>query len=180
MPMLKMPTPIKRPTSDFYWIRKKVPENLRPLVGKTEIWASLGTKDQRQAIIKIGALNAAIEADWARLRAEVGRAPIQAKPAARRQHELSHQDLHALRAEEHIRIRESWSRNPPTGFGKLRLTTRDEETLQLDALDLLESGGYSATPENVGRLVPLLVKARKEPRRTSSTPAPASTRRSRT
>jgi hypothetical protein len=34
MPLIKMPTPIKRPTSDFYWIRKKVPENLRPLVGK--------------------------------------------------------------------------------------------------------------------------------------------------
>ena len=52
MPVFKMPTPIKRPTSDFYWIRKKVPENLRPLVGKTEIWASLGTKNPRQAMVK--------------------------------------------------------------------------------------------------------------------------------
>jgi hypothetical protein len=49
MPSIKMPTPIKRPTSNFYWIRKKVPERLRDLVGKTEIWASLGTKDQRKA-----------------------------------------------------------------------------------------------------------------------------------
>lgn len=45
MPGFKMPTPIKRPTRDFYWIRKKVPAALRPLVGKTEVWASLGTKD---------------------------------------------------------------------------------------------------------------------------------------
>jgi hypothetical protein len=66
---VKMPTPIKRPTSDFYWIRKKVPEKLRHLVGKTEVWASLKTKDERQANIKIGAVNAAIEAEWARLRA---------------------------------------------------------------------------------------------------------------
>ncbi|GAA0005879.1 hypothetical protein BRDID11002_58830 [Bradyrhizobium diazoefficiens] len=162
MPPLKMPTPIKRPTSEFYWIRKKVPAALRALVGKTEVWASLGTKDQRQAVIKIGALNAAIEADWARLRAEAGRGPVQASPAERRPHELSHQDLHALRAEEHVRIREHWSRNPPTGFAKARLATRDDETLRLDALDLLESGGYAATEENVERLVPLLVKARRE------------------
>ena len=73
MPGFKMPTPIKRPTSDFYWIRKKVPEKLRDLVGKTEVWASLGTKDQRKANIKIGAVNAAIEAEWARLRVETAR-----------------------------------------------------------------------------------------------------------
>ena len=46
-----------------------MPAALRPLVGKTEVWASLGTKDERKANIKIGAVNAAIEAEWARLRA---------------------------------------------------------------------------------------------------------------
>ncbi|MET3997113.1 hypothetical protein ABID65_008793 [Bradyrhizobium sp. S3.9.2] len=59
MPTLKMPTPRKRPTSDFYWIRKKVPLALRRLVGKTEVWASLGTKDERKALIKIGAVTRA-------------------------------------------------------------------------------------------------------------------------
>jgi hypothetical protein len=162
VPLIKMPAPIKRPTSEFYWIRKKVPAALRPLVGKTEVWASLGTKDQRQAVIKLGALNAAIEADWARLRAEVGRGRLQAEPAERQPHELSHQDLHALRAEEHIRIRAHWSKNPPTGFAKARLSAWDDETLRLDALDLLESGGYATTENNVERLVRLLVKARKE------------------
>ncbi|GGI27464.1 MULTISPECIES: hypothetical protein [Bradyrhizobium] len=43
MSNFKMPKPIKRPTSENYWIRKKV-----PLVGKTELWATLGTKDERQ------------------------------------------------------------------------------------------------------------------------------------
>ena len=38
----------------------------------------------------------------------------------------------------------------------------DEESLQLDAIDLLESGGYDASPGNVERLVPLLVQARRE------------------
>jgi hypothetical protein len=60
---MKIPTAIQRPTSKNYWIRKKVPADLRPLVGKTEIWASLKTKDERQANIKIGAENAKIEAE---------------------------------------------------------------------------------------------------------------------
>jgi hypothetical protein len=96
MPSIKMPTPRKRPTSDFYWIRKKVPVGLRALVGKTEIWASLGTKDERKALIKIGAVNAEIEAEWARLRA--GGVPAtdvdqELKPAP---FKLTHQDLHAV------------------------------------------------------------------------------------
>jgi hypothetical protein len=69
MPTIKMPTPRKRPTSQFYWLRKKVPSGLRALVGKTEVWASLKTKDERKANIRIGAVNAAIEAEWGRLRA---------------------------------------------------------------------------------------------------------------
>src|ERR1700676_5551905 len=108
MPSFKMPTPIRRPTSDFYWIRKKVPEKLRDLVGKTEVWASLGTKDQRKENIKIGVVNAAIEAEWARLRAEAAPAPRPAKKIELEPIKLTHQDLHALRAEEHRRIREIW------------------------------------------------------------------------
>jgi hypothetical protein len=34
---------------------------------------------------------------------------------------------------------------PPTGFGRLRMTLGDEESFQLDAVDLLESGGYEAS-----------------------------------
>ncbi|MET4322581.1 DUF6538 domain-containing protein [Bradyrhizobium sp. RT5a] len=162
MPQFKMPTPITRPTSAFYWLRKKVPKDLRDLVGKTEVWASLGTKDPRQASIKIGALNAEIEAGWAHLRAELRRGPVQAKPAARKPHALTHQDLHALRAEEHARIREHWSVNPPFGFARARLAAADDDVLRLDAWDLLQGAGYDTTAENVERLVPLLVRARKE------------------
>ncbi|WP_213740407.1 DUF6538 domain-containing protein [Bradyrhizobium sp. dw_411] len=158
-----MPTPITRPTSDFYWIRKKVPLDLRPLVGKTEIWASLGTKDERQANIKIGAVNAAIEADWARLRATAVRMPESEAPLVPEPFKLTHQDLHALRRDEHLRIRNRWMPEPPTGFARLRMSSGgDEESLLLDAVDLLESGGYEASPGNVERLVPLLIQARRE------------------
>jgi site-specific recombinase XerD len=162
MPTIKMPKPIKRPTSENYWIRKKVPAVLRPFVGKTEIWATLGTKDERQANIKIGVVNAAIEAEWTRLRAEASRASSSAGAFVPEPFKLTHQDLHALRREEHERIRDRWMPEPPTGFGRLRMTTgTDEESLQLDAIDLLERGGYDASPANVERLVPLLVQARR-------------------
>jgi site-specific recombinase XerD len=160
MPSFKMPTPIKRPTSAFYWIRKKVPERLRDLVGKTEIWASLGTKDQRRAAIKIGAVNAAIEAEWVRLRVEQRSNPKkEIEPIPYR---LTHQDLHAMRRDEHVRIRDAWIKDPPKGFAKLRMHLWDEESVELDAIDLLEGGGYDASMENVERLKPLLIQARKE------------------
>lgn len=91
MPSFKMPTPVKRPTSANYWIRKKVPADLRPVVGKTEIWATLGTSNERQANIRIGAVNASIEAEWARLRAEGARQPGAALPPAPAPYKLSHQ-----------------------------------------------------------------------------------------
>jgi site-specific recombinase XerD len=75
---------------------------------------------------------------------------------------LTHQDLHALRAAEHTEIREAWIKEPPTGFRKLLLTERNEELLQFDAELLLERGGYELSFDNVERLVPLLVKARKD------------------
>lgn len=46
---LRMCSP-KRPTnSKYYWIRKRVPDDLRPIVGKREIKKSLGTSDPREA-----------------------------------------------------------------------------------------------------------------------------------
>jgi integrase len=162
VPNFKMPTPIRRPTSDFYWIRKKVPLKLRPLVGKTEVWASLGTKDERKASIKIGAVNAAIEAEWARLRAGGLPGPASDEELEPAPFKLSHQDLHALRGAAHLEIRDAWIQNPPTGFRKLRLSSRDEESLHWDAEERLEGGGYEVSFENIERLKPLLIRARNE------------------
>jgi hypothetical protein len=157
MPSFKMPTPIKRPQAPSTGSARR----LRGLIGKTEIWASLGTKDQRRAAVKIGAVNAEIEAEWARLRA--GGPPGPARELDPPPFKLSHQDLHALRRDEHIRVRNAWIKDPPEGFGKLRMHAwADEESLQLDAVDLLESGGYDASMANIERLKPLLVQARRE------------------
>lgn len=98
----KMPTPVRRPTSQFYWIRKKVPERLRPLVGRSEVWKSLETSDKRKAVAKCAAVSAELEAHWAQLVAVAqdlveSNANIPPVP-------LTHQDLVALRGEVHVRL----------------------------------------------------------------------------
>jgi hypothetical protein len=47
-----MPAPIKRKNdkSQFWWLRKKVPVRLRPLIGQAEVWRSLGTTPKRRII----------------------------------------------------------------------------------------------------------------------------------
>jgi hypothetical protein len=82
---------------------------------------------------------------------------------ASREGKLGHQNLHALRAEAHGQIRDAWIKEPPSGFTKLRLSIRDEESLHFDAMDRLEGGGYDLSMENIERLKPLLVRARPGP-----------------
>lgn len=156
MPSNKMPTPVKRKTSTKYWIRKKVPLALRPLVGKTEIWASLGTTDQRRALAKLGAVNAAIETEWARLRAGGKAAAKEAEPPPS---ELTHQDLYALRGAAHVRFRDAHIADPPKpGFGSLRILAHDG--LDREIVDFLESEGVAAIEENVERFRTLYSAAR--------------------
>jgi hypothetical protein len=45
-----------------WYLRTKVPEHLRPVVGKREIWQSLGTSDYRQAVKKLRIASAEVDA----------------------------------------------------------------------------------------------------------------------
>lgn len=46
---LRMCSPRRHPNSGNYWIRKRVPDELRHIIGKREIKKSLGTSDPREA-----------------------------------------------------------------------------------------------------------------------------------
>lgn len=46
---LNMTRPYRHPSTGVYWLRKGVPQALRPLVGKRELKRSLGTKDAEEA-----------------------------------------------------------------------------------------------------------------------------------
>jgi Domain of unknown function (DUF6538) len=74
----KMPTPIRPKKANgkeqnVYWIRKKVPQRYRALVGKGEVWRSLKTTDRRTANESIAVVSAELDRQWARLAAEAKR-----------------------------------------------------------------------------------------------------------
>lgn len=66
--VLRMTRPHKRPDSSFPAYRKRVPDDLRSIVGKREIKISLRTRDPVEAKIAFARIAAEIEARWAQLR----------------------------------------------------------------------------------------------------------------
>jgi hypothetical protein len=64
---LAMSRPQKHPKTGVYWIRKRVPADLVPVVGKAEVTRSLGTKDPVEAKRRHRDALAEIEAQWAKL-----------------------------------------------------------------------------------------------------------------
>nr|WP_047573961.1 site-specific integrase [Methylobacterium sp. ZNC0032] len=66
---LAMARPWKHPKTGIYWFRKRVPDELRARIGKTEEKQSLGTRDPAEAKIKQLEVLAAVEVRWANLKA---------------------------------------------------------------------------------------------------------------
>lgn len=66
---LAMSRPLKHPKTGIYWFRKRVPEELRALLGKTEEKQSLGTRDPSEAKLKQAEVLVAVEKRWANLKA---------------------------------------------------------------------------------------------------------------
>jgi hypothetical protein len=147
----KMPTPIRPKKANgkeqnIYWIRKKVPQRYRALVGKSEVWRSLKTTDRRTANERIAVVSAELDRQWAGLAAEAKRG---LKGGSEFEPRLTHQDLHALRAEAHRWVRDAHVANPGTGFGAMRwaalatepATDDDEEHLERSAREFLTRQG---------------------------------------
>jgi hypothetical protein len=104
----RMPTPIRPKKANgkgqnVYWMRKKVPQRYRTLVGKGEVWRSLKTTDRRTANARIAVASEELDREWACLATEAKRGPKAGVAESR----LTHQDLHALRGDAHVRIRDA-------------------------------------------------------------------------
>jgi hypothetical protein len=168
-----MPTPIRPKKANgreqnVYWIRRKVPQRYRALVGKTEFWRSLKTTDRRTANLRIAVVSAELDRDWARVEAEAKRG---AKPGLGSNPALTHQDLHALRGEAHVRIRDAHKTDPGTGFAAARwaalaadpVTADDEEDLDRSAREFLtREGGVTPTEAEFEKFRPLYLMARQD------------------
>ena len=63
---VSVPTPIKRKGSRFYYVRVKVPQASREVLGKIELWQSLETEDmavaRARAVVEAGRMREQIEA----------------------------------------------------------------------------------------------------------------------
>jgi integrase len=64
---LRMASPWKHPKTGMYWFRRRVPDRLRPMVGKTILSRSLGTKDVGDAKRRFLQVAAEIDREWASL-----------------------------------------------------------------------------------------------------------------
>jgi len=82
----------------FWWLRKKVPDDLRPIIGKREEKFSLKTRDPAQARILFAKAAAEIEERWGRLRQGV--------------RGLSHKECVAMAGEIYRRMVTEQEQNP--------------------------------------------------------------------
>jgi hypothetical protein len=100
---LSMTRPQKHPDSGYYWFRKRVPDDLRDLIGKREEHFSLGTRDPSEAK-RLHALKLAeIEERWANLRA--GQRPLSPDDIARLASEIGEQLRRQLEADPYQTLR---------------------------------------------------------------------------
>lgn len=67
--VFRMTHPWKHPKSGIYWYRKRVPERLKPLVGKTEEKISLRTRNPDEARIEFARVSLEVEERWQALSA---------------------------------------------------------------------------------------------------------------
>ena len=100
---LSMSRPWKHPDSGFYWFRKRVPDDLRNLLGKREERFSLGTRDPIEAkrlhVLKL----AEVEERWSNLRA--GQRPLSLDDVARLASEIGDQLRRQLEADPYQPLR---------------------------------------------------------------------------
>lgn len=66
--VLPMSRPQKHRKTGIYWLRKRVPGDLVAVLGKSEVTATLETKDPAEAKIRHATMLAELEEKWARLR----------------------------------------------------------------------------------------------------------------
>ena len=69
--VLRMARPVRHPTTGIYQFRKRVPDALRPVLGKREEKISLGTRDPSEAKEAHARVTAEVEARWRQLSAGV-------------------------------------------------------------------------------------------------------------
>ncbi|ABD04901.1 hypothetical protein RPB_0190 [Rhodopseudomonas palustris HaA2] len=166
-----MPSPVRKRSadgsdkSDVWWLRKKVPARYRAIVGRGEVWRSLGTTDLKAANVACVKLSAELERDWAaRLHAaqDAGRV---SSPRA-----LTSRELSGLQRLVHEQTRDAQLANPPPrhAWGLDTGDRTDDEHLEELEYDeakmasFLARNGFEVSEADQRRFLPLFLQARRE------------------
>jgi integrase len=172
-----MPTPVRKTVkneitnkkenkSDIWWLRKKVPDQYRGVVGRREVWRSLKTTDFKEAVAKCNRQSLDLDKEWEdRLRAQTA-----AKGTVLPARTMTDFDLSGLQRVVHEQGREAQIRNPPAaakwGQGThLRNEDENDEEREYDeqALDgFLKRTGYVLTEADRRRFLPMFVEAQRQ------------------
>ena len=168
-----MPEPIRKKNkdgtnkSDVWWLRKKVPERYRALVGRGEVWRSLETTEYKTAVVRCHKLSLDLDRDWEdRLRAAGAAGRIAAASVAT----ASDWDLSGLQRLAHEQGRDAQIRRPPSrarwGFGTGRREEEEndvEREYDEELLDeFLARNSYILNDFDRARFLPMFVEARRE------------------
>ena len=138
-----MARPWKHPKTGLYWLRKRVPDALRIIVGRREVRRSLGTRDPAEAKLRHAQMLAALETQWQNLQAGPQKlTEQQAHQFARTVHDHwleMHKDNPSDQTVWPIELGENlWAPETPFDFAlpfsELLLRGLDKDTLKRDEL----------------------------------------------
>lgn len=104
--VLRMTSAHRHPKTGVYKFRKRVPERLRPILGRTEVTISLGTKDPHEARRLHAQVSAEIEKQWAALLA------TPPAPSVPRRVALTEKQAYALAGEAYRKLVAARDDNP--------------------------------------------------------------------
>jgi hypothetical protein len=155
-----MPTPVRKKRADgadksiVWWLRKKVPLKLRPIVGRAEVWRSLRTTDRRAATAKCVTLSAELEAEWARLAKAARARRFESHSVRRPPDPVSQKELYALAGVVHAKTRDAHVENPGTGFAAMRwaaLASQADEEQTAENAEFVDDAGIPRCRERRSR-----------------------------
>lgn len=168
-----MPEPIRKKNKDgtikseVWWLRKKVPDRFRAMVGRREVWRSLETDHFRTAQVRCNKLSLDLDQEWEdRRRAQSAAGKALTAPTRT----MTDWDLSGLQRVVHEQGREAKIRNPPAGakWGQgthLRDERENDEEREFDEqlLDhILVRNGYELGEADRVRFLPMFVEAQRQ------------------
>lgn len=151
--VLPMTSPHRHPRTGIYKFRKRVPERLRPILGRTEVTISLGTKNPLEARRRYPEVAAQVEREWAALEGRE-QTPLPKKVA------LSERQAQALAGEAYRRALARREDEPGSPVFRRLGAAKARSVANLAARRTHEEEEVELVEEVAGRVVDALLAAR--------------------